>query len=650
MKNAKKKSRDSILKCVLGLSAMLCLGRSELIAAIELRSPDGCLMVTTGVKTLGNEPDCPYYRVTYKGRTVLAESRLGLDLQGNILRSHISMTETSRSRQDSSWKPVCGERSMIRDCYHQMVVECSEEQSPHRRVLLTFRAYNEGIAFCYTLPRQPAMENVRIQQELTEFCFDGDYTAWATYAGQGEYHTVPLSQIKPGCERPLVVRVAEDLYAAVVEARLVDYARMKLKGIQTSPHALQCQLDGAVESSLPLTTPWRVIMAANSPGKLLDNNFIILNLNEPCAIEDSSWIKPGKVIREVTLTTAGGKACVDFAVERGLQYIEYDAGWYGYEFDPKSDASAVHLDPKRSKGPLDLQEVICYADQRDIGVLLYVNHLALEKQLDELLPLYRQWGVKGIKFGFVNVGSQKWTSWLHEAIRKCADYQIMVDVHDEYRTTGYGRTYPNLMTVEGVRGDETSPDNAQTLTYLFTRMLAGYADHTVCYYDKRVDQNASHAYQLAKAVCFFSPWQFLFWYDRPSAAPAQGDGGVPSRERIGEEPELEFWKQMPTVWDESRVLKGVIAEYAVIARRSGDRWYIGCMNADSPRTIELPLDFLEPEQVYTALIYSDDPAVQTRTHVKKEQMEVRQNSVLKVILPARGGQAIRIVPGAKANP
>ena len=171
--------------------------------------------------------------------------------------------------------------------------------------------------------------------------------------------------------------------------------------------------------------------------------------------------------------------------------------------------------PNAPEGPLDLQEVIRYGAERGIGVILYVNHKALEKQLDELLPLYQKWGVKGIKFGFVNVGTQKWTSWMHEAIRKAAAHHLMVDVHDEYRPTGWSRTYPNFMTQEGIRGDEERQPNTMSLTTLFTRMLAGAADNTICYYDQRVDVQATHAYQLAKAVCFYSPWQFLYWYDRP---------------------------------------------------------------------------------------------------------------------------------------
>ena len=197
-----------------------------------------------------------------------------------------------------------------------------------------------------------------------------------------------------------------------------------------------------------------------------------------------------------------------------MQYVEFDAGWYGPE--KTGDPRRVAVKPDRPQGDLDLPEVIRYAREHGVGIILYVNQGPLERYADEIFPLYRRWGVAGVKFGFVNVGPQRWTDWLHAAVRKAAAAGLMVDIHDEYRPTGYTRTYPNLVTQEGIRGDEERQPNELQLTSLFCRMLAGPADITVCYYDARVDMQASHAYQLAKAVCFYCPWQFLYWYDRPA--------------------------------------------------------------------------------------------------------------------------------------
>ncbi len=614
------------------------------VSALQVKSPDGKLCVHFTVKDSGRAKACPVYSVSYKGDIVIAESQLGLELEKGPLKEELHIVKQSESSSDTVWKPVYGERSTIRDNYNQLEVNLREKSAPNRLITLTFRAYNEGVAFCYTIPKQQAMDRVTISKESTEFCFLADHTAWAVYTAQGNYQKVTLSRINSGCERPLTIRLADDLYLALGEARLVDYARTKFAALSGRRNSLVSDLSSSVIATLPMTTPWRVIMVADSPGRLLENNYIILNLNAPCAIADTSWIKPGKVLREVTLTTNGGKACVDFAVEHNLQYVEYDAGWYGPENSDKSDAKTVSVDPKRSKGSLDLHAVIDYAKKRGIGIILYVNRKALERQLDAILPLYEKWGVKGVKYGFVRVGSQKWTSWLHEAVRKAAEHHLMVDIHDEYRPTGYSRTYPNLMTQEGIAGDETSPVNSLTLNILFTRMLAGAADNTICYYDQRVDRNASHAYQLAKAVCFYSPWQFLYWYDRPKASPKKTGGAGGAETGIGSEPELEFFDHCPTVWDETKVIYGSIGEYAVMARRSGENWFIGCMNSGKSRTFDVPLEFLYPGTKYIAHIYSDAQNVATRTHVKIKSLEADSSTVLKMVVSAKGGQAVKIVP------
>jgi len=614
----------------------------------ELTSPDGQLVVRFALQADESAGGRPTYRVLYRGQSLLTDCRLGLELQNAPpLDRGLRITGTGRANCDSSWRPVYGERRVVRDRYKELSVDLEDDQQPPRRLRLVFRAYDEGIAFCYTIPEQPALREIVIAAEHSEFRFTDNHRCYAVYSAQGVYQAVGLDEVKPNCERPLTVEIAGGPCVAVAEARLVDYARMRLRPVAGRPHTVASMLHGSVAVTAPYTTPWRVLMVADTPGQLLERNDLILNLNDPCAIADTSWIKPGKVIREVTLTTAGGKACVDFAVRRNLQYVEFDAGWYGHEYSDTADARDVNVDPKRSPGPLDLHEVIRYAEQRGIGIILYVNRRALERQLDEILPLYRQWGVRGVKYGFVQVGSQQWTSWLHEAVRKAAEHQLMVDIHDEYRPTGYSRTYPNLMTQEGIAGDETSPHNQLTLTILFTRMLAGAADNTICYYDQRVERNASHAYQLAKAVCLYSPWQFLFWYDRPPTSPHDKGGAGNTQSRVGDEPELEFFERVPTVWDDTRVLHGQIGQYAVIARRHGADWFLGGMNSGQPRTLDVPLDFLGSGRRYTAHIYSDDPTAPTRTRVKVERLPADAGTVLKFPMSAQGGQAVWLTPAAQ---
>jgi alpha-glucosidase len=604
-------------------------------AAWELKSPDGRFVLHVAVRDFETKKACPVYRVTRDGKEIISASTLGLELGDGPLDRGFRVAAARSTTEDSTWKPVLGERSEIRDHYNQLTLDLRESSAPLRSLTLTFRSYNEGVAFNYTLTAAEKSAQTVIRREQSEFRFTGDFPAWAGYSAQCVYARTPLSTLKPGCERPLVIELDNKLYVALAEAKLVDYARMRLAPLPGVAHALVSDLAGDVRAPLPLTTPWRVILAAERPGQLVENNFIIANLNDPCAIEDTSWIKPGTIIREASLTTTGGKACVDFAVQHGLQYILFDAGWYGDEYDEKSDATTVTLDPKRSKGPLDLQEVIRYGNERGIGTILYVNRRALEKQLDQLLPLYQKWGVKGVKYGFVQVGPQQWTSFLHHAIRKAAEHKLMVDVHDEYRPTGYERTYPNLMTVEGIRGDEATPPPGLAVANAFVRAIAGPSDHTVCYFDKRVAANWTHAGQLAKPVVFFGPWHSLFWYDRPA--------------QITGAPELEFWRDLPTVWDETRFLEGEIGQHVVVARRNGARWYLGFLNAGEARTLKLPLEFLPPGKTFRAMILSDDATLETRTKVRIETRDLRREDTIDLKAAANGGMAIRLQPAAPAT-
>jgi alpha-glucosidase len=422
-----------------------------------------------------------------------------------------------------------------------------------------------------------------------------------------------------------------------------NFSRMKFRTVGVN--TLGASLSGGVRGHGTLITPWRFVMCGSSPAEILGNNYLVPNLAEPLAIEDPSWIRPGKVIREITLTTRGGMACVDFAAEYGLQFIEFDAGWYGHEYDNTSDATTVTVDPKRSPGPLDLQAVIDYGRSKDIGVILYVNRRALETQLDEILPLFRSWGVAGVKYGFVNVGPQNWTQWLHEAVRKAAAHELMVDVHDEYRPTGFSRSYPNMMTVEGVGGDETAPPNEMVINTLFTRMIAGEADHTNCYFTERVPTRmGSHASQLAKTVCIYSPWQFLFWYDRPPESPGAKEPTGSLNAQIEEVAELDFFRQVPTVWDETRILDGYPGSHAVVARRSGEHWFVGALNGTGDRDFSIPLGFLEAGRNYTVQLYSDDASLGTLTDVRLETFQATSETRLERRILRRNGLAMILTP------
>ena len=627
-----------ILLFLLLLSALSCSDQKKIIVT----SPDGNLKFTLISEFDKGNDGWPAFTLEAGNKKILLPSFIQLNTEINFKENDFDVLKIENESVNNKWLNNFGERKEVPDNYNQVKIFMANNDLKFNMIC---RAYNEGVAFAWEFPEQNGMDSLTIKDEKITFSFLSDHFAWSAARAQAQYSKVPLSKIEKGCERPLVIEIDTNLIIALAEAKLVDYARMKFNPDTTRNYNVITQLGSIVHKQLPFQSPWRVIMVGKNPGDLLEKNYLMLNLNAPCEITDISWIKPGKVLREVTLTTAGAKAAIDFTSSHNMQYIEFDAGWYGPENNDLSDARAVNLDPARSNGPLDMEEVISYAKSKNINILLYVNRRALEKQLDELLPIYKKWGIAGIKFGFVQVGTQDATRWLHESIKKAAAFQMVADVHDEYRPTGFSRTYPNFLTMEGIRGDEESPSNHHTLITMFTRMLAGQGDNTICYYNERVDNKmGSHASQLAKAVCIFSPLQFLYWYDKAAPALEKKDGLWGATNYIGDEPELEFFDNVPTVWDETKVLYAKIGEYGVIARKKGDKWFIGGINGDQPRILDLDFSFLDPDKEYSAKIYSDDPSVNTRTHVRIDSTTVNCKTVYPARLKANNGITMHLKP------
>lgn len=588
-------------------------------------APSGQVALTVSLDPAGT----PRYRVTHHGQPVVLDSRLGFeaaDKTQNLLGG-FEFVGTQERSEDTSWKPVYGERAVIPDRFHERTVQLRHRATGTRLDLIT-RAYDEGAALRYAFPDLTAP--LTLTAERTEFRFPENTSGYEEHGTEGEYARVPLPAIRQNCERPLTVAYSDGRYASLVEAALDRYPRMLLSPSPFTPGALVSALSGPATLTAPAVTPWRAFIVGDRPGDLVERNHLVLNLNPPCALADTAWIKPGKAIRETTLSTPGGKACIDFALAHGFRYILYDAGWYGAEASDASDARRVSLDPQRvGKTPnhpgLDLTEVIAYGKTRGIGVFLYVNRRALERQMDEIFPLYEKWGVAGVKFGFVNVGPQQWSTWVHDAVRQAAAHHLLVDIHDSYRPSGFTRTYPNLLTQEGVRGNEHMPTAAHNATLPFTRSPAGPADVTICVYDKRLKTTRAH--QLAMAVVAYSPLQLLYWYDRP----AQFDGA----------PELAFFDHVPTVWDDTRVLHDQIGALATLARRSGHDWFLGTITGAEPRDASIPLSFLPPGKKFSAQIYENGDAPSS-SRVRTET--VTSQTVLRANLPAAGGQAVRLTP------
>jgi hypothetical protein len=596
----------------------------------HIESPDGNLAIDVSLQAGG----IPAYKIEYLGKPILLESRLGL--LPDFTRG-FEIVKTSKSEHRGEWAQVYGERKIVPDNYRELNVDMKKRSGELMRI--TFRAYNEGAAFRYSFSKQDVKE-FNFTGEQSEFHFPENTFGYEEHGTEGEYRRVNISDIKPWCERPLTLEYASGLFAGLGEADNENYPRMLLSPVTGTADTLVSALGGTTSntvrqkeprSSNPTallrggdSTPWRMMIVGQKPGDLLERNYLMLNLNPSCALVDPSWIRPGKIMRDTMLNTTNSKAIIDFAAMAGLQYILFDAGWYGPENADSSDPTTV------AKRDLNIPEVIRYGKEKGVGLFLYVNRRHAEKMRDVIFPLYEKWGIRGVKLGFVNVGPQTDTAWITETIQKAAEHHLMLDIHDGFRPTGLARTWPNLLTVEGVRGNEHMPTAEHNCTLPFTRYLAGGADYTVCYYTSR--KKTTFAHQLAMLVVSFSPLQSVFWYDKPSDYHGEA--------------EIEFVHQVPTVWDETKVIHGEIGKFTTVARRSGDDWFVGTINNSEPRQLRLPLNFLNAGKNYTAHIYSDNKSISTRTHVAVATCAVNSSTTLEVALPAAGGQAVWITPAA----
>ena len=609
------------------------------MAAHQLSSPDGKYTITIEGMTYG---------LTFNNKVVVEQGQLGVDIDNRLFESALAVPRgvhenwcsdltlesvDSMESVDTTWTPLYGENRQVRDHYNQLVLHYEKgsngqgtisegyDKRKYYAMDIVVRAYDEGIAFRYHFPETSNGLFLHITGEQTSFRMPDGTLAWYEEWAQGPYDKRPLKGEWFESERPLLLQTSDGLYVALLEASMKDYARGKFKLKQENE--LQIAMYSSADIISPYDTPWRVVMAAEKAVDLINHKDLILNLNTERDMQhDWSWVRPGKAFRSGKLTKEGIMQSIDYCAQFGFDYVELDAGWYGPEGRVSSDATAV-----ASSRDFTMPDICQYAKSKGIGVWVYVNQRALYQQLDKLLPLYQQWGISGIKFGFVQIGNQQWSTWLHDAVAKCVRYHIMVDIHDEYRPTGLSRTYPNVLTQEGIRGNEEMPDATHNVLLPFTRYLCGPADYTLCYFNGRVKNTKGH--QLAMAAVYYSPLQFYFWYDNPFV-----DKG---------EAELQFWKDCPTVFDESIALDGIPGEYIVQARRAGSEWFVGAMTNTEERTINIPTDFL-PKGRYQVELYNDDSTLTTRTKVAVKHMTVKSGKPITLTLQSSGGAALHFKP------
>jgi alpha-glucosidase len=572
-------------------------------------------------------------------RTVIGTSALGLRLgDGTVLGDDVRVTGERYGTHRTTWTPVYGRNATVTDHYQEQRWDL-EDRASGIRFGVQVRAYRTGVALRYLLLDEGT---ATVADELTTFAFPDGTTVYSA-RDENAYEPVAPGSIPvtgtagtdngPLTDLPLTATLTSGLIACVCESSRLDYPRLMLGSVAGEPNTLSAFLmehtargTGPVETTstvtTPFATPWRAVVIGATHAELVDNAELVLNLAPPNALTDTSWIKPGKVFR-CELSTAAGLAGVDFALARGIEYIEYDAGWYGPEFTTPDATNPI--------AAIDLPSVISYATSKGIGLFLYVNRLALT-DADSLFGLYKRWGVRGIKLGFINDGTQSMTNQITDWAKTAAKYELLIDMHDDVRPFGYERTYPNWISLEGVRGNEQFPTATHNVTLPFARNIGGPMDYTICYGQSR--DKTTNAHQMAMAAVYYQPLNFLFWYDKPSkyGNPANWPG-------------LPWFNAVPVTWDESRTLAGSIGEYIAVARRSGSTWYLGAMTNESSRTLSLPLSFLG-SGTYTATVYADGtPGTSPfRTPVVVSTRTVTAADTLDVAMAPAGGQAVVLKP------
>lgn len=580
-----------------------------------------------------------YYSVQKDGRDILLPSLLGFELQNQSpLKNHLRIEEVNYRSHSSSWEQLWGEERSVDETYEEMRLLVKETRAPKRHFYLNFRLFNDGIGFRYEFPEQENLSDFVIMDELTEFIFTDNHQSWSipydTEAYEGLYRPMPINALDTVCS-PLTMVRSDGLHLALHEANLTDYAGLNLHS--RGSNTLKVWL-----------TPWST-------------------LNEPNQIEDPSWIKPGRYLGiwwgmhmnhytwhegpDHGATTQNAKRYIDFAAQHnfsGVLVEGWNKGW-----DDWASFSFTESYPD-----FDLEEVTRYADQKGVGLIGHHetggNVLNYEAQIDDAFALYQKHGVKTVKTGYVGTflngkeyhSSQYAVRHYRSVIEKAAQHHIMINNHEPAMPTGLQRTWPNLMTQEGVRGQEWNawatdggnPPNHTTIIP-FTRGLAGPMDFTPGIFNfenpampgTRV--NTTLAKQLALAVVLYSPLQMAAdMIENYQANPAP----------------FEFVKACPVNWERTLVPHAQIGAYLTTVRkdRDSDNWYLGSITNEEARTHELPLDFLDAKATYTARIYRDgnDAHYQSNPYsINIEEHQVTAQITLTLQLAPGGGTAIELV-------
>jgi alpha-glucosidase len=665
--------RLSLLFSFVSATCLLAPGQDAGQNRWQVASPNGQVVLVLSNASPGAGPAELRYSVDFHGKRLLDEGELGLDLQGlPALGPGMHFVGGKPGSTDETYTIPVGKTKEVRDHYNSLVADFEGESGT--RLSVEVRAFDDGVAFRYIVPEQPSLKTVRITSERTQFRYSKDATLYplvvsgfqSSYEDDYQMRTVGSLHRDWLVALPLLAEVPGTGWVAITEAHIDNYAGMYLrsdKPLFSLKAELSPKVDApgvAVDATAPFQSPWRVLMIGDAPGRLIESN-IILNLNPPSKIADTSWIQAGKsawdwwsgdwatgVDFTPGMNTATLKHYIEFASDSGFPYMLIDAGWALSTPGAKPGDYADPADITRYNPNVDIPELLRYAKERNVRIWLWSHWTSVDKYMDQAFPLFEKWGVAGVKIDFMNRDDQWMVGWYRRVVEKAAEHHLMIDYHGAFKPDGLRRTYPNLVTREGVMGKEYSKWSARVTpvhntTLPFTRMLAGPMDYTPGAFNNTNLENfigrnkmpmslGTRAQELALYVVFESPLEMVSDY------PEQYKG----------QKAFDFIKQVPATWDEVRVIDGLPMRYITLARRSGKDWYIGSLTNWEERNSKVPLDFLGDGK-YVAEIYADAPdAGSNATHIAFSKRPVDRTTVLDIHMVSGGGNAIWIHPsGAK---
>jgi alpha-glucosidase len=669
------KAFSCLFLCVLlawaGSWLLLSCNNPVVIREANVFSPDSALRVQCMIAdSLENGV---VYSVWYKGTRILRPSGFELGIAGmEPFRNDLCIREVRHESVNETWERVWGKRKTVANRYNQLVVELQETVKPRRQVNLYFRAYPDGVALRYEIPVQQGMDSLELTGDKITFAFTDDHTVWAPYwntfqlSQEVEFTRSALHDIRPEniIGTPLLVKAGEH-WAALLEANVTEWACSGLTADPDMPYALVSRPSFRPDDTTVMVrmkkqrlSPWKVMMVADYPGRLIESD-ILQNLNEPCAIEDASWIKPGISAWDwwwcgsyapdagfrLGSNTATMKYFIDFAAEMDWSYQLVDWHWYGPPFAEdglfRQDADITRMNPD-----IDIPELVEYARKKNVRLILWLLWPHAERQMEEAFALYEKWGIAGVKIDFMDRNDQEMVNFYHRVARTAAKHHLVVDFHGAYVPDGFSRTYPNLITREGVLGNEynkwsdrITPEHCLTLP--FTRMLAGEMDFTPGGFLNETPEQftvvggdspaprvmGTRCFQLAMMVVYESAFQVF----------------CESPYNVRNQPGSDFLRGIPASWDETYVLAGMPGEYIVVARRSGNTWYVGGMSVKK-RTLEINADFLG-KIPYRMTLWSDAPDSDRHPgKVVRKEGATGRKAVIRVETAPGGGFVARFTP------